>query len=82
MEDDGPGISEQMLSRVKDGTIMHLKEQMADAHRNMGIGLSVCRSIVLAHGGSLTAEKSVHGGAAICVDLPCREEDYSEQSAQ
>ena len=82
VEDDGPGIPEHLLPCVKDGTIMHSEQQVADAHRNMGIGLSVCRSIVLAHGGSLTAEKSVHGGAAICVDLPCREEDYSEQSAQ
>ena len=82
VEDDGPGIPEHLLPCVKDGTIMHSEQQVADAHRNMGIGLSVCRSIVLAHGGSLTAEKSVHGGAAICVDLPCREEDCSEQSAQ
>ena len=73
VEDDGPGISEQMLSRVKDGTIMHSKQQMVDAHRNMGIGLSVCRSIILVHGGSFSAGESIHGGAALYVDLPCKE---------
>ena len=82
VEDDGPGIPDHLLSYVKDGTMIHTEQQLADTHRNMGIGLSVCRSIILAHGGSFTAEKSVHGGAALCIDLPCKEETYDEQSAQ
>ncbi|MBP5169041.1 MAG: DUF4118 domain-containing protein [Oscillospiraceae bacterium] len=82
VEDDGPGIPNHLLSCVKDGTMIHSEQQPADAHRNMGIGLSVCRSIILAHGGSFAAEKSIHGGAALCIDLPCKEETYVEQSAQ
>lgn len=82
VEDDGPGIPEHLLSHIKEGAIIHSEQQPADVHRNMGIGLSVCRSIILAHGGMITAEKSSHGGAALCVDLPCREAAYNEQPAQ
>ena len=48
VEDDGPGIPEHLLSHIKEGTIIHSEQQPADVHRNMGIGLSVCRSIILA----------------------------------
>lgn len=82
IEDNGPGIPDHLLLCVNDGTIIHSEQQPSDAHRNMGIGLSVCRSIILAHGGHFTAGKSFHGGAALCVDLPCKEEAYSEQSVQ
>ena len=42
----------------------------ADTTRCMGIGLSVCRSIVEAHGGSIHAENLPQGGARVEFTLP------------
>ena len=71
VEDDGTGIPPSRL--------MHILEDRAvsaqgDDRRHMGIGLSVCRSIIAAHGGELTAARSRHGGAAFHFTLPCKEE--------
>ena len=50
-------------------------EARPDARRGMGIGLSVCRSIIHAHGGEMSVGRSPHGGAAITFYLPCSEEN-------
>ena len=54
----------------------------SDDRRSMGIGLSVCRSIIRAHGGELNAARSHHGGAAFSFDLPMKEENGGDKSAQ
>ena len=74
VEDDGPGIPKDRLSRVLDGSLTDLHSQ-TDDRRNMGIGLSVCRSIIRAHGGDLSAGRSAHGGAALRFYLPYQEEE-------
>ena len=44
--------------------------------RNAGIGLSVCSSIVKAHGGTFVAENKPEGGALVRISL--KKEDYDE----
>lgn len=51
--DDGPGISDEAKEHLFDlfYTAEHGK---ADSRRGLGLGLNLCRSIVNAHGGSIT----------------------------
>ena len=71
VEDDGKGLTDEELSHMLDGNENTSSRLKTDACRNMGIGLSVCKAIVRAHGGSLTAGRSDHGGAAVRFTLPC-----------
>lgn len=82
VEDDGKGVPASLLPHVLDGTMQQTKRPRSDDRRNMGIGLSVCNSIIRAHGGSLSAGQSPHGGAAFRFRLPCKEDRYDEQSAE
>ena len=70
VEDDGEGINENILPVIFEGKIGGNDESESDKKRNMGIGLSVCRSIVNAHKGTMKAENKVEGGAKMTFDLP------------
>ena len=71
--DNGCGISPAELPTIFDG---HLSDASrgADGKKNMGIGLSVCRTIVKAHGGTMMAENQQSGGALIQFKLPMKED--------
>lgn len=69
--DRGRGLSPEALEAIEQGR--DLSPANADASRGMGIGLAVCRSIVLAHGGTLRAENRPGGGAAVRFALPIEE---------
>ena len=73
VEDDGVGIPAGQLPRVFDGSARQIAQSRPDDRRSMGIGLSVCRSIVHAHGGEMSASTSARGGAAFEFYLPCSE---------
>ena len=75
--DDGCGIREDRLNTIFAGTPMS-DAQVADGQRrNAGIGLSVCATIVRAHGGSISVENSPAGGAVFQFTLGL-EESYHE----
>lgn len=67
VRDQGRGLSPEVCRAVKAGQPMPLS---GDATRGMGIGLSVCQSIVKAHGGFFTAENNPSGGAVFRFGLP------------
>ena len=79
VEDNGAGFSSDQLSAPFDGHYTP-KNAVSDNHRNMGIGLSVCRSIVRAHGGDISIGNLTGGGASVRFWLPREEEedDYVE----
>lgn len=74
VEDDGVGFPDSLLESVFDGRAMLLRSQ-PDGRRNMGIGLSVCRSIIRAHGGDIAASNRACGGGCVKFWLPCEEEE-------
>ena len=71
--DDGEGIAEEILPKLLDESIYRESDKTVDGKRNMGIGLSVCKSIISAHGGSLRAYNRKEGGAAFEFVLPMKE---------
>ena len=75
VEDDGVGIDPLILDQLfKGGAVNRAHLAADDSNRNMGIGLSVCSTIVMAHGGSMKAENLPCGsGAAVSFSLPLGE---------
>ena len=70
--DDGSGIPLHLLPRLFDGSAR--SDRSSDGKRSMGIGLSVCRTIVLAHGGVIRGDNKPEGGAVFTVTLPMKGE--------
>lgn len=61
IEDDGCGIPEEKMPKLFEG-YYESKDEIADSKKkNAGIGLSVCATIIKAHGGTITAENSSKG---------------------
>ena len=79
VQDDGQGISPDVLPTI---FTPHLRSQThsTDARRNMGIGLSVCLSIVKAHGGVMSAANAPEGGAVFRFTLPVEELSMEDTS--
>mgnify|MGYP000172932540 FL=1 len=66
--DDGQGIPDDRKEKVFD--LFYTGEyQAADGTRSMGVGLSLCRSIVEAHGGKLEVRDNVPKGSCFLFDL-------------
>lgn len=62
VEDDGCGIPNEKLPKLFDGYQGSEIDDRADSKKkNAGIGLSVCASIIHAHGGEITAENTQNG---------------------
>ena len=74
--DNGRGIPELRLHNLFDGT---QSAQQGDSTRSMGIGLSVCKTVVAAHRGKIKGENKKGGGARFTVDLPLEEEEHEDQ---
>lgn len=74
VQDDGAGIPPEKLHDLFDSSAH--QSQQGDKKRNMGIGLSVCRTVVQAHGGTIRGENAPNGGARFIIELPMEEEDH------
>ena len=80
VEDDGVGLDSHGLENIFDG-MRTRSEQTGSDRRNMGIGLTVCRTIVTAHGGKIAAANRPQGGACFSITLPLLpiEEDKNDE---
>jgi C4-dicarboxylate-specific signal transduction histidine kinase len=63
VEDAGPGIAPENIKRI-------FEPFYTTKPQGMGMGLTICRSIVEAHGGRLVAAPSRLGGLAMQISLP------------
>lgn len=80
VSDNGVGIPRERLDRLFSGQAHESGEISPDAQRHMGIGLSVCKSIIEAHGGTITASNNPTGGACFVFTLPEKENAYGDQN--
>lgn len=68
IRDYGIGINPSLIPTIFDGTSMR-SDMVPDSHRGMGIGLSICKTIVTAHGGTIEALNH-QDGAEFMFTLP------------
>lgn len=73
ISDTGHGIDEEIMDRLFDGFITS-KNTVADGRRGMGLGLTICKAVVEAHGGSIWAQNYPTGGARFAFSLPMEED--------
>ncbi|MDY3557628.1 ATP-binding protein [Gemmata sp. JC673] len=71
------GMLTVLVSDTGPGLPVGLEEQIFDPfistkETGLGLGLSICRRIVEAHGGSIGATNGPAGGAVFVIRLPCR----------
>lgn len=81
VQDNGQGIKEVVLPHMFEGSLQSREGEEYDSKRNMGIGLSVCLSIVKAHKGDMRAMNMEAGGASVEFWLPIEkeEQEYGHQ---
>ena len=73
VRDNGCGISPDRLGDLFTGYLGSSDRQGDAARRNMGIGLSVCATIIKAHGGQISARNHPGGGAEFTFTLTMEE---------
>ncbi len=66
--DTGPGIPKEMREKV-------FEPGVTERPGGMGLGLTICRSLVAAHGGRIRIESEDEGGTRVIVELPCAPEE-------
>ena len=77
VQDNGPGISQEDLPKVFE------RFYRADAARRSesgghGLGLSIARIIVMAHGGKMRVRSKIGVGSTFYVDLPEKQESLAD----
>lgn len=63
--DNGPGIPDELIPRVFDPFFT-----TRSVGSGTGLGLTVARDIVLAHGGSVSVNNPIEGGTTVTIELP------------
>jgi len=78
IHDNGCGIPKERLANLFTGYFVS-EDAPADCQkRNMGIGLSVCASIIKAHDGEIMAENKKEGGCVFRFALEMEKDEYEQ----
>ena len=67
MQDSGTGIAAEKLESI-------FKPFITSKPDGLGMGLSICRSIIERHGGRISAANNPDGGAKFSITLPVARE--------
>jgi len=67
IQDTGCGIPEKQLARIFDP---YFTTKEMGSSKGMGLGLSICHSIIIKHGGHITVESKVGEGTTFHIYLP------------
>lgn len=68
VEDDGPGIPEADRERLFEP---YVRGEEGSRCAGLGIGLAICRRIIVSHGGTIRVAPADLGGARFVFTLPC-----------
>ncbi len=77
ISDDGCGVAKDRLSNIFTGYFERKDTPVDSKKRNMGIGLSVCASIIKAHDGNISVVNKKSGGC--CFRFSLEMEDASHE---
>ena len=77
VSDNGPGIPDEQKPHVFD-MFYSGANQIADSRRSLGLGLALCKSIVTAHGGTISVADNRPKGTVFTVTLPAGEVELHE----
>jgi PAS domain S-box-containing protein len=70
VRDQGPGVPEGEIDKIFEAFVQSTKTK--DGAGGTGLGLTICRKIVEAHGGRIHAENMPDGGSRFHIHLPAR----------
>jgi len=70
--DHGPGLPPSLRGREQTLFDKFTRGQAESATPGVGLGLAICKAVVSAHGGEITAANAAGGGAEFTVTLPRR----------
>jgi signal transduction histidine kinase len=73
VEDDGPGISDARKDIMLEPFVRGDDARNMDEAAGFGLGLSIARAIVLAHGGELTLNDRQPHGLIVRIELPAQQ---------
>jgi signal transduction histidine kinase len=76
VSDDGPGIEKEHLEKIFQRFYRVPETRMAV--RGSGLGLYICRQIIVAHNGTITAESGTGKGTVFHITLPIVEGEVSD----
>jgi signal transduction histidine kinase len=82
VEDDGPGISDARKEVMLEPFVRGDDARNMDETTGFGLGLSIARAIVLAHGGKLSLNDRKPHGLIVRIELPVRQPSRMSQAAE
>ncbi|MEG2670417.1 MAG: ATP-binding protein, partial [Oscillospiraceae bacterium] len=68
ISDTGEGISDKSKEKIFD-MFYTVNGKIADGRRSLGLGLALCKSIIVAHGGEITLRENTPHGAIFSFSL-------------
>ena len=77
VSDNGPGIPDEQKPRIFD-MFYSGANKISDSRRSLGLGLSLCKSIITAHGGKISVEDNHPKGTVFTFTLPAGEVELHE----